>query len=496
MRAIALLLCLLSTQAWAVDCSNDCFMRPAADCANNGDGTAYECAASGGAVGAWRTAANVVWGASGVDTGHTLRACSSESSPFTTADYDGGGLAVLSVDQAGAKVNGDCSASGGGTMAYFEGNGSRDYGVYCATNAHCSGQDWRNMTVNGTDVRGFYVRNDLSTSGVHNAVLENLTATDIAGAAGNGPHGFSVFGSGATLTNVRAERTTDDCFSIQGPNTTLSNWICIYPGYLQTGDHGDCVQVVNAADNSKVRLGYCDKRNNATKQCVIFGDPATGSSGEITDNVCMMAETGGATNSTKALYSVVPSTRFERNFIYGSYYGIYMLGAGSSAVGNVLVGQELRGIDAVSTVTSGTHLIANNSVYNSNSCFVFSGGASVTINAYNNLAMGCATAGYTKGGSATLNQTNNAAYSNTANTSGSVGSIAVTSDPLLVGGSSPNDAAGFCLEPDSPLLAAGTYIGAWATGYNGHDLGNPPAIGARGLCNPRIPAAARESAAR
>lgn len=69
----------------------------------------------------------------------------------------------------------------------------------------------------------------------------------------------------------------------------------------------------------------------------------------------------------------------------------------------------------------------------------------------------------------------------------------LTSDPDFTGGTSPSSAAGFCLESDSPLLGAGTYLGAWATGYAGHDLGNPPAIGARGLCNARRAVASRRA---
>ena len=58
----------------------------------------------------------------------------------------------------------------------------------------------------------------------------------------------------------------------------------------------------------------------------------------------------------------------------------------------------------------------------------------------------------------------------------------IISDAGWTGGTSPTTAAGFCLTPDSPLLAAGTYIGAYATGFNNEDLGKPPAIGARGTC--------------
>lgn len=466
------------------------YARPAAECANNGDGSAYGCAASGGAAGAWRTMANVVWGVSGVNTGDALRVCSSESSPFTTADYDGGGLAVLSVDQSGVTVDGDCSASGGVTMAYMTGNGTRDYGVYCADTTTCPNQTWRNITVSSTDFRGFYVRNSLDTASVVNFTGNNLHAIDIIQAGVGNVHGIAGFGDTATITDPSSTRVTDDGFSWQGPNFTLDRWTVVYPGYNESTNVGDCVQVVNAGDNAIIRNGYCDKTNNATKQCIIIGDPATGDNALIEGNTCLMAPTGGATNSTKSIYSVVPNTRFVRNYVRGGYYGIYMLGAGSSAVGNILVGQELRGIDTVSTVSSGTHIVANNTVSGAVTGIVLNGGASVTNNVYNNVVANATTA-YNKGGSSTLNQDFNAAFNSTTNSNGA-GTIDITADPQFLGGTSPTSAAGFCLPPDSPLLAAGTYLGAWAVDYYGVAPDNPPNIGAMGSsCGGRASAGAR-----
>lgn len=69
-----------------------------------------------------------------------------------------------------------------------------------------------------------------------------------------------------------------------------------------------------------------------------------------------------------------------------------------------------------------------------------------------------------------------------------------SSVPGWMGGDSPDSVMGFCLTPDSPLLGAGTYIGAYATGYRGKDLGKPPAIGAMGLCNGRARADDRPAA--
>ena len=69
-----------------------------------------------------------------------------------------------------------------------------------------------------------------------------------------------------------------------------------------------------------------------------------------------------------------------------------------------------------------------------------------------------------------------------------------SSVPGWMGGDSPDSVMGFCLTPDSPLLGAGTYIGAYATGYRGKDLGKPPAIGAMALCRARAIAADRPAA--
>lgn len=67
--------------------------------------------------------------------------------------------------------------------------------------------------------------------------------------------------------------------------------------------------------------------------------------------------------------------------------------------------------------------------------------------------------------------------------------------PGYSGGSAPIGEDDFCLTSSSALLAAGTYIGAWATGYAGQDLGKPPSIGAMGLCRARAVADDRPAAA-
>ena len=69
MRALALLLCLLSSQAWGANyyVRGKTYVNGAltAACEHNGDGTAYACAASAAAVGAWNDESNIVFGGAG-----------------------------------------------------------------------------------------------------------------------------------------------------------------------------------------------------------------------------------------------------------------------------------------------------------------------------------------------------------------------------------------------------------------------------------------------
>ena len=67
--------------------------------------------------------------------------------------------------------------------------------------------------------------------------------------------------------------------------------------------------------------------------------------------------------------------------------------------------------------------------------------------------------------------------------------------PGFIGGTAPATAAGFCLDDDSALIGAGTYIGAYVEDYYGHDLGKPPNIGALGPCMGRHAAQTRPAAA-
>jgi len=72
----------------------------------------------------------------------------------------------------------------------------------------------------------------------------------------------------------------------------------------------------------------------------------------------------------------------------------------------------------------------------------------------------------------------------------------VITDPGFVDGTSPTTVDGFCLDANSALLGAGTYIGAYVLGYEAESFPNPPPIGARGTCAGRASASTRSAATR
>jgi len=460
-KFIALFLLLASFEAFGATW----YVRPVENEYGAENGSTYDTAFDG--------FADITWGVGNVNTGDTLVVCGS----FDTDSADGGSNAMLLIEAAGVTIDGDCSSQGDLSQAVLDGAGTQDNGIMCVTNALCSSSVIRNFVVQNFDIRGVYVRNDLSATLANNVTISNVDCANVVGLIANIPQCFAVFGSGATMSDVTADTVTDDAIHVEGDDLLLTDWRVIAPAYNAATDVGDCVQVATQADNTRIRNGYCDHTNAATKQCVIIQGDAGDDNAEISDVDCFYAETGNATNQTKPLYSSIANTIFKGNYVVGGYYGIWADGPSAVITGNILRGQELRGIGAVSTVTSGTHLIANNTVSDVPTCISLNGGASVTTNVYNNSVNNCGI-GIDKGGSSTINFGNNAGFGNTTNFSGCCNPMALTSDPLFVGGTAPNSLEGFKLTSSSPLCNAGTYVGKikdyWERGVDILD----PSIGA------------------
>ena len=157
--------------------------------------------------------------------------------------------------------------------------------------------------------------------------------------------------------------------------------------------------------------------------------------------------------------------------------------------------------DSGFAITNCTNCEFTNNTANANGTRGFwdIGITSVNVDITNNLATNDVLRGFSMSAGTVAasgySDADNNSYGNVNNGCSGVVNCA-TSDPSYLGGASPTSAAGFCLEPDSALLDAGTYIGAYIYGYGGESLPNPSPIGARGLCNTRRAAATRRAATR
>lgn len=92
--------------------AEDLYTRPLSACANNGDGTSYQCAATAGAAGAYRGFGNVLYGsgAGKVSTGDTLYIC---------GRHDGGSADATLIPTVDATLDGNCPYDPGTIIAAY-----------------------------------------------------------------------------------------------------------------------------------------------------------------------------------------------------------------------------------------------------------------------------------------------------------------------------------------------------------------------------------------
>ena len=93
-------------------CAEDLYTRPLSDCANNGNGTDYNCAVTPGAAGAYRGLGNVLFGtgAAKVSDGDTL---------FVCGMHDGGAADAVLAPTASATIDWNCPYDPGTILAAY-----------------------------------------------------------------------------------------------------------------------------------------------------------------------------------------------------------------------------------------------------------------------------------------------------------------------------------------------------------------------------------------
>jgi hypothetical protein len=492
MRALAPLLCLLSVQAWGA-CGSECWV----DLAGTGSGAAAGTSVSDQCAGIADTDCTPA-------AGSTVHLCN-VGTTITPQAVEG---------TAGGRITYTASCAGG-TTGSLNATG-QTYGVNIT--------DREYLTFTGLDVDGpnnaGYLVNCTSGNASSNVRIEDADVTNVAGNGATIGNGFRWFCADVTLWNTGVDGawsdayycTTCDRSAIDGDRANKRGW---YAANFARGDAaGDGIQVVDG-DDAIVANGTCEHSGDGTKLCVIQSSTSS-TGGLVTDNRILNGVDGG-------ISWVAPGGRIERNQIWnltggsggsGAAIGIKLLGNNQRAVGNIVVdakkcfysdaantaveydhniclGFRDRGLDANTanavTLTAKNNIFVGLSSLTSSNYFVFIGSGVTESIDYND---------YFGGGSAQWRDTSTSYATLALWQAHGEDTNSVEVLPDWAGGTSPTDAAGFCLEPDSPLLGAGTYLGAWVTGYAGKDLGKPPAIGARGLCNARAAAAHRASATR
>lgn len=499
MRALTLILCLAWGQAWAATGSaaaDTWYVRPVAECTNNGDGLAYNCAAGAGQSGAFSGFNNWInTTTTGIDDGDTVRVCGS----FVQADAETqftnqAMMAIQASGTAGVPITftGDCTAAGGAARATLTSDGTSGSLIRTYANTY--------ITIAGTF--------DLSGAKDAGMTLYNSATGDVAIAKNIRVE------SGTTITNIHGGTqevgitysgtdgyigavTIDDIgvdgifeysggrWTIDGPRITNIS--------VDTTD-GDCVQLQRVVNGDVVKNVYCDKTNVDSKQCVVAScfnaGSATCATGadqtqrvDITDNTCLM-KSGGTLSI--GIYSE-GQAYIERNYITNpATYGMTCdLNAGAYCRfrSNIVVNAGTGCIDVSKTSAGPTADIYNNILVNCGTYGIDATDATATIKAHNNSITGTATNGIYRGASGTVDSHNNVFGPTTAYSDNGVAGVAGTGDtavdPGFVGGTMPTSAAGFRLTSGSALRRVGKDLNLG----NYQDAGNraflhPPSIGA------------------
>lgn len=477
------------------------YARPVAECPNNGDGLAYNCAASGGASGAFSGFNNWInTTTSGIDDGDTVRVCGS----FVQADAETqftnqAMMAIQASGSAGSPITftGDCSASGGSTRATLTSDGTSGSNIRTYANTYITIAGTFDLV--GAKDAGMTLYNS-ATGDV--AIAKNIriesgtTISAIQG--GTQPVGITYSGTDGYIGAVVISNIgTDGIFEYSGGNWTIDGPTISNISTLDT--NGDCVQLQRVVNGDWVKNVHCDKTSKDAKQCVVASclnaGSATCATGadqsqvlRITDNTCLMASTGSLSIGIFA----EGQAYIERNYVANARtYGI-TCDLNNSAYcrirSNIIINPASGCFDVRKTSAGPTaDIFNNNCVLNSASAVgVYAASATATITAKNNIFSGVGVSALYRGASGTVDGHNDVygTFATPYSDNGSAG-VAGTGDmavnPQWVGGASPTSPAGFDLLPTSPLIAAGEYLGLYP-GYNCGFEPRRPEIGAMARC--------------
>ena len=490
MRLLAFLVGLLCTvPSWALDVEV-LFVRTDADCAR------YGCGAGSGnspanAIENSALLYSAVDGTPGrVDPGDMVVYLQrvDDDVGFITADRKN----ATSFITPGADITGDplsCTLfSGDGTLwgyrarASLDGENSTTRGIDSGTanNAYWCifSLELKRFTSNGILSQGTY-------SDVTNWWIQGVWSHDNRGA---NAHGMDFRGTGLRLMLSVFENTGNDTFYGEGSSFHIAFNQFLWPSL--DGTDGDGIQIDKSAADTWIHHNLFKTRIDA-KQGVFISTTETGNGyGRIDDNDCY-GPSATATVHTCFFVKNAGGNRwfFRRNYGERSRYLIFCGNDAASdtkctAIGNI--GLRLASFGIQGGTNTSDHEFKQNSIFDAPICIATNGATGTSV-IQNNALRKCATAAIRK--NAGDAESYNAVFGSgdfvqNITTPTTPGTGAVTADPLWQS-SAPDGPGDVCLQPGSPLFAAGTPLGVSATGYGAQDLGAVPVIGARAACDLR-----------
>jgi hypothetical protein len=437
------------------------YVRPTSAEYGAEDGTSYAAAFDG--------LADVTWGVGvgNVSIGDTLVVCGT----FGASDTDQV-WTFIDLDVSGAIIDGDCSGNETnpeswvdkfGTThsgAVFNGAGTVDYGVYCADATDCPSQTIKSLSIKNLISRGIYIRNALTAANPAGTVITDVKIEKVIGTVDPTPTGIWGTGSTATITRVIISNITDDSIHWDGDGLSVMDSTMVYPGYLASTNIGDCVQVANNYTDFLVQGSSCDHSNVTSKQCYIVSGGSAETNVRMRNNTCIfpLGDAGGF--NVKPLYiEAATSGEISGNYVYGGWTGIWCASA-VTVKSNIVVDASRAGIYCQGF--TGTQTVANNTIQSTtgtDECLRVDG-VNITMTVVNNAVNGnCDVAFVSNNAASRTWQYNDAFGYADLDTGFTTDGTNILTNPLFVGGTSPNTATGFRLKSGSPLLCTGTYTG-------------------------------------
>jgi len=465
---LVLFLSLFANSVWAATW----YVRPLSGEYGAEDGTSLATAFDG--------FADVVWGVSGVNAGDTLCV----DGTFTGAtESDVSGI-TLRVDQSGSDANtlvtvdGDCD--GDGVKAELDGNNEVAIAI-------------RTAIVGTSRTTYLAIKNIVMRQYTNKAVVNyNVTGDSTAdayqtwtgieiydhGDGGAGDNCFDSRGRYVTLNSSTINGCDEDAVYHQGKYFT-SNGLTV-SDFSRANSNGDGLQLAGEQDGYKVSNFDC-VHSRDVKQCFIASAATdTASNGLLED---FRAECPIGATVTNCVFATGQGAVIRQGEIIGGNYGLAIEGSANSA--NMVIEsivQRAATIDGIGVfTTAGAGNAIRNVVAHGNGrhgIFLATTAAGTVINSIATSNTSCGINRADAGQTESYNRANN----NGDNfCSGSVATTAGTSseseDSRFIGGPSPTTAEGFRPLPSSPLIGAGSPLGA-KYDYEGYRFGNPPNIGA------------------